>query len=61
MAGKIGGVGTELIAKDPGIPNGWFAVAWSKELDPGQVKRVYAFEHELVLFSHAGGSERSRP
>ncbi|MAG31664.1 MAG: FeS-binding protein [Deltaproteobacteria bacterium] len=55
MAQKIGGVGTELVPKDPGIPNGWFAVAWSHELGAGEVKRVYCFEHELVLFrAHSG-------
>jgi len=58
MAGKIGGVGTELIAKDPGIPNGWFAVAWSKELDAGQVKKLYCFEHELVLFRTRSGQPK---
>ncbi len=58
MANKIGGVGTELIAEDPGIPNGWYAVAWSKELDPGEVKRIYCFEHELVLFRARSGQPK---
>ena len=35
---------------DPGIPNGWFAVAWSKDLVPGDVQRIRYFEQELALF-----------
>ncbi|MFP6608351.1 MAG: Rieske 2Fe-2S domain-containing protein [Myxococcota bacterium] len=42
----------------PGIPNGWYAVAWSKELAVGEVKRVHAFEEELVLFRTRSGSAR---
>ena len=42
----------------PGIPNGWYAVAWSKELDVGEVKRVVAFEEELVLFRTRSGKAR---
>ncbi|MDJ0785214.1 MAG: Rieske 2Fe-2S domain-containing protein [Myxococcota bacterium] len=37
------------------IPNGWFAVAWSKDLAEGQVQRVDAFEEELVLFRGRSG------
>jgi len=33
------------------IPNGWFAVAWSKDLVPGDVQRARYFEEELVLLS----------
>ena len=25
----------------PGIPNGWYAVAWSSEIGPGEVRRLY--------------------
>lgn len=39
----------------PPIPNGWYAVAWSKEIKPGEVKRVYAFEKELVVFRTESG------
>ena len=34
----------------PGIPNGWFAVAFSRDLQVGEVKRIRYFERELVLF-----------
>ena len=42
----------------PGIPNGWYAVAWSKELAVGEVRRVHAFEEALVLFRTRSGSAR---
>ena len=42
----------------PGIPNGWYAVAWSKELAVGEVKRVFCFEEELVLFRTRSGKAR---
>jgi nitrite reductase/ring-hydroxylating ferredoxin subunit len=32
------------------IPNGWFVVAYSHELQPGDVKPVYFFGRELVVF-----------
>jgi nitrite reductase/ring-hydroxylating ferredoxin subunit len=32
------------------LPNGWFAVAWSHELEPGAVQRVHYFGRDLVLF-----------
>ena len=39
----------------PEIPNGWFAVAWSRELRPGEVHRIRAFGEDLVLFrTHSG-------
>jgi len=37
------------------IPNGWFAVAWSRDLEEGQVQRVQAFGRELVLFRARSG------
>jgi len=39
----------------PGIPNGWFAVAWSKDLVPGEVQRMHYFGQELVLFRTRSG------
>jgi nitrite reductase/ring-hydroxylating ferredoxin subunit len=38
------------------IPSGWFAVAWSDELAPGDVRAVRAFARELVLFRTAAGT-----
>ena len=32
------------------IPNGWFAVAFSRDLAPGEVKRIHYFDEDLVLF-----------
>jgi len=46
------------IHEDPGIPNGWFAVAWSRDLDPGQVERVRCFDDELVLFRTRAGQAK---
>jgi nitrite reductase/ring-hydroxylating ferredoxin subunit len=40
------------------IPNGWFAVAWSKDLVPGEVKRLRCFDEELVLFRTRSGQAR---
>ncbi len=37
------------------IPNGWFALAWSRDLVPGDVKRVRAFGQELVVFRTRSG------
>jgi phenylpropionate dioxygenase-like ring-hydroxylating dioxygenase large terminal subunit len=34
----------------PPLPNGWFAIAWSKDLVAGDVKRIQYFGEELVLF-----------
>jgi nitrite reductase/ring-hydroxylating ferredoxin subunit len=42
----------------PGIPNGWYAVAWSSEIGPGEVRRLYYFEEELALFRTRGGEVR---
>ncbi|MCP4006579.1 MAG: Rieske (2Fe-2S) protein [bacterium] len=42
----------------PGIPNGWFAVAWSRDLAIGEVKRVRYFDEELVLFRTRSGKAR---
>jgi phenylpropionate dioxygenase-like ring-hydroxylating dioxygenase large terminal subunit len=42
----------------PGIPNGWFAVSWSKDLIEGEVKRVRSFDRELVLFRTRTGQAR---
>jgi phenylpropionate dioxygenase-like ring-hydroxylating dioxygenase large terminal subunit len=40
------------------IPNGWFAVAWSRELVPGDVRRLRYFDEELVLFRTRSGAPR---
>jgi phenylpropionate dioxygenase-like ring-hydroxylating dioxygenase large terminal subunit len=40
------------------IPNGWFAVAWSKDLGHGEVKRIRYFDEELVLFRTRSGAAR---
>jgi len=37
------------------IPNGWFAVEWSKELITGQVKSIHYFGEDLVLFRGRSG------
>jgi len=31
-------------------PNGWFAVAWSKDLQEGEVQAIHYFGEDLVLF-----------
>ena len=47
-----------LESEGPGIPNGWFAIAWSKELDHGEVKRIDCFDDELVLFRARSGEAK---
>lgn len=42
----------------PGIPNGWFAVAWSQALNKAEVQRIYYFEEEMVLFRTRSGQAR---
>ena len=42
----------------PGIPNGWYAVAWSTDVHPGEVKRIRYFEEELALFRTRTGAAR---
>ena len=37
------------------MPNGWFAVAFSRDLVPGEVKRIHYFGQELVLFRTRSG------
>ena len=37
------------------IPSGWFAVAFSSELEAGEVKPVRYFGKELVLFRTSDG------
>jgi phenylpropionate dioxygenase-like ring-hydroxylating dioxygenase large terminal subunit len=38
------------------IPNGWFAVSWSRDLEEGEVKRIQCFGRELVLFRTRAGA-----
>ena len=40
----------------PPFPNGWFQVAYSDELTPGQVRPLQAFGRDLVLFRGHGGA-----
>ena len=42
----------------PGIPNGWYAVAWSKDLGVGDVQRIRYFDNEMVLFRTRSGKAR---
>lgn len=42
----------------PGIPNGWYAVAWSSDVSPGEVKRIRYFGEELALFRTRTGVAR---
>jgi nitrite reductase/ring-hydroxylating ferredoxin subunit len=42
----------------PGIPNGWYAVGWSKDLSEGDVERIRYFGEELVLFRTRTGEAR---
>lgn len=43
---------------NPEIPNGWYAVAWSKDLGVGEVKRLRYFGHDLVLFRGRSGEAK---
>ena len=36
-------------------PTGWFVVAWSSNVAPGDVKRLHYFGRELVCFRTEGG------
>jgi len=38
------------------LPNGWFAVAFARELVEAEVKRVHCFGEELVLFRGRSGT-----
>jgi phenylpropionate dioxygenase-like ring-hydroxylating dioxygenase large terminal subunit len=40
------------------IPNGWFAVAWSRDLREGDVKPLHYFGEDLVLFRTRAGFAR---
>lgn len=40
------------------IPNGWFAIAWSRDLDAGGVKRIRYFNEELALFRTRSGEPK---
>ncbi len=37
------------------IPNGWFAVAWSRDLEAGQVVKLRCFDRDLALYRTRGG------
>ncbi|HEX2562962.1 MAG TPA: Rieske 2Fe-2S domain-containing protein, partial [Acidimicrobiales bacterium] len=36
-------------------PAGWFVVAWSSDVAPGDVRRLHYFGRELVCFRTEGG------
>ena len=40
------------------IPNGWFAIEWSKDLVNGEVRRIRCFDQELVLFRTRSGEPK---
>ena len=40
------------------VPNGWFIVAEAKDLLPGEVRSLYLFGRDLVLYRTAGGVPR---
>jgi nitrite reductase/ring-hydroxylating ferredoxin subunit len=40
------------------VPNGWFVVAGSAELAPGEVRALYYFGRDLVLFRTEDGTPR---
>jgi len=40
------------------IPNGWFAVAWSKDLAAGEVQPIHYFGRDLVIFRTREGHAR---
>ena len=37
------------------LPNGWFSIAWSEEVKPGEVRLVSYFGCELVVFRSEAG------
>jgi nitrite reductase/ring-hydroxylating ferredoxin subunit len=39
-------------------PNGWFAVAWSRDLHAGDVRPIHYFGEELVVFRTRSGQAR---
>lgn len=42
----------------PPLPDGWFAVCWSKDLRVGEVKNVHYFEQDLALFRGRSGAAK---
>ena len=40
------------------VPNGWFIVAEARDLLPGEVRSLYLFGRDLVLYRTAGGEPR---
>lgn len=41
-----------------GVPNGWFVVAEASDLAPGDVRPLFYFDRDLVLYRTAGGKPR---
>jgi phenylpropionate dioxygenase-like ring-hydroxylating dioxygenase large terminal subunit len=50
-----GGAGADQRGADLPLPNGWFAVAWSRDLAEGDVQRIRYFDRELALFRGRSG------
>ena len=42
----------------PGFPRGWFVIAFSDELKPGQVEPLHYFDQDLVLFRTETGQAK---
>ena len=42
------------------VPDGWFVVAESRDLDPGQTMALYVFGRDVVLFRTESGEVRMR-
>ena len=56
MSGAAGGpAGADQRGALLPIPNGWFAVAWSRDLAEADVQRIRYFDRELVLFRGRSG------
>ncbi len=40
------------------IPNGWYAICWSRQLQDGEVQSVHYFGEDLVVFRTRSGQAR---
>ena len=40
------------------LPNGWFSLAWSDDVAPGEVKTVHYLDRDLVVFRTESGTAR---
>jgi phenylpropionate dioxygenase-like ring-hydroxylating dioxygenase large terminal subunit len=56
VSGEAGAaVGAAQRGAELPLPNGWFAVAWSRDLAEGDVQRLRYFDRELALFRGRSG------